>query len=64
MEGVEAFAKNGSQHNNLDNIYVELNNPPSELLQTVKELKDELRSVKIDNERILEMNQNATRQYA
>ena len=57
MEGVEASAKNGSQHNNLDNIYVELNNPPSELLQIVKELKDELQTVKIDNETILEMNQ-------
>ena len=55
MEGVEASAENGSQHNNPDNIYVELNNP--ELLQTVKELKDELQTIKIDNERILELNQ-------
>ena len=56
MEGVEASAENGSQHNNLENIYVELNNPPSELLQIVKELKDEVQIVKMDNERILEMN--------
>ena len=32
-----------------------MNNP--KLLQTVKDLKDELQTVKIDNERILEMNQ-------
>ena len=57
MEGVEASAEIGSHPNNLDNIYVELNNQPSELLQTVKELKDELHTVKIDNERILELNQ-------
>ena len=55
MEGVEASTENGSQHNNPDNIYVELNNP--ELLQIFKELKEELQTVKIDNERILEMNQ-------
>ena len=42
MEGVEASAENGSQHNNPDNIYVELNNLASKLLQTVKYLKDEL----------------------
>ena len=46
MEGVEASVENGSQHNNPDNIYVELNNPPSELLQTVKELKDALQTIK------------------
>ena len=57
MEGVEAFVENGSQHNNPDNIYVELNNPPTKLLQTVRELKDELQTVKNDNERILELNQ-------
>ena len=57
MEGVEASAENGSQHNNTYNIYVELNNPPSELLQPVKELKYEQQTVKIDNERILELNQ-------
>ena len=56
MECVEASAENGSQHNNLDNIYVELNNPPSELLQIVKELKDGLQTTKMDNERILELN--------
>ena len=57
MEGVEASVENGSQHNNPDNIYVELNNPPSELLQIVKELQEELQIVKIDNEIILELNQ-------
>ena len=57
MEGVETSAENGSQHNNPDNIYVELNNPPSELLQIVKELKDELQTLTIDNERIQELNQ-------
>ena len=57
MEGVEACAENGSQHNNLENIYVELNNPPSELLQTIKELKNDLQTVKMDNERIMELSQ-------
>ena len=57
MEGIKASAENGSQHNNPHNIYVELNNQPSELLQIVKELKDELNTVKVDNERILELNQ-------
>ena len=56
MKGVEASTKNGSQHNNPDNIYVELNNPPSELLQTVKELKDEVQTIKLDNEIILALN--------
>ena len=36
MEGADAYAEVGSHHNNPDNIYVELNNQPSELLQTVK----------------------------
>ena len=53
MEGVEASAENGSHHNNLDNIYVELNNQPSKLIQTIKDLKDELQNIKEDNERIL-----------
>ena len=57
MEGVESYPENGSHHNNLDNIYVELNNQPSELLQIVKELKDELQTVKVDNEIILELTQ-------
>ena len=57
MEGVEACAKNGSLNNNPYNIYVELNNPLSELLQTVKELEHELQTVKNDNEGILELNQ-------
>ena len=56
MEGVEASAENGSHHNNSDNIYVELNNQPSQLLKTMKELKDELQTVKVDNEIILELN--------
>ena len=57
MEGVEASAKNGSQYNNLDNNDVQMNNPPSELLQTVKEFKEKLQTVKVNNERILKMNQ-------
>ena len=55
MEGVEAFAENGSQHNNPDKFYVDLNIP--ELLHIVKELKEELQTIKIGNKRILEMNQ-------
>ena len=42
MEGVEASAEDGLHHNNPDNIYMELNNEPSKLLQTVKYLKAEL----------------------
>ena len=53
MEGVDASVEDGSHHNNLDNIYVELNNQPSELLRTVKELKTELQNVKEYNEIIL-----------
>ena len=53
MKGVEAYAKDGSRHNNLDNVYVELNNQTYELLLTVKDLKDEVQTVKEDNERIL-----------
>ena len=53
MEGIEAFAEDGSHPNNLDNIYVELNNQLSELLQTVKDLRVELQTVNEDNERIL-----------
>ena len=55
MENVEVSAENGSQHNNPHNFYVELNNP--ELLQIVRELKDELQTVKHDNKRILELNE-------
>ena len=55
MEGAETSAQNGSQHNNTDNFYVDMNNP--ELLHIVKELKQDLETVKVDNERILEMNQ-------
>ena len=53
MEGVEASAEDGSYHNNPDNIYVELNNQPYELLQTLKDIKFELQTVKEYNERIL-----------
>ena len=39
MENVEASAKNGPQHDNPDNFYVDLNNPElPELLQTIREL--------------------------
>ena len=64
MEGVEASVENGSQHSNPDNIYVELNNPPSDLLHIVKELKDELQTVKMDNERILKDELDVIRQNA
>ena len=57
IESAEASAENGSHHNNPNNIYVELNNPPFELLQIVKDLQDELQTVKIDSEIILELNQ-------
>ena len=53
MEGVEASTEDGSHHNNPYNIYVELNNQPSELFQTLKYLKAESHTVKEDNERIL-----------
>ena len=53
MERVEASTEDESHHNNPDNIYVELNNQPYELLQTLKDLKTELHTVKEDNERIL-----------
>ena len=46
MEGVEASAEDGSHHNNPDNIYVELNNQPSEMIQTIKYLRDELQTIK------------------
>ena len=60
MEGLEASAEDGSHHNNPDNIYVELNNQPSELLQTVKDLKAELWTVKEGNERILREHEELT----
>ena len=52
MEGVEASAEDRAHYNNPNNIYVELNNEPSELLQIVKDLRAELQTVKEDNERI------------
>ena len=48
MEGVEAFTENGSQHNNPGIFYVDLNN--LELIQIVKEWKDELHTTKLENE--------------
>ena len=56
MEGLEAFVEDGlhqNEQNNPDNLYVELNNKPSELLRIVKYLKNELHNVKEDNEIIL-----------
>ena len=38
-----------------DNFYVDLNNP--ELIQTIRELKDEIQIVKQDNQIILEPNE-------
>ena len=55
MEGAEASTKNGSQHKTTDNFYVDLNNP--ELIQQIKELKEEMQTIKLDNESILKMNQ-------
>ena len=46
MEGVEASIEDGSHHNKPDNIYVELNNQHSKLLQIVKDLKVELQTIK------------------
>ena len=37
MEGGGSYAKDGSHYNNLDNIYVELNTQPSELVKIVKD---------------------------
>ena len=45
MEGVEASVEDGShqnEQNNPDNLYVELNNQPFELLQTVRDFNVEL----------------------
>ena len=55
MENAEVSGENGPQHNNPDKFYVDLNN--LELLQTIRELKDELQTVKQDNQRILELNE-------
>ena len=43
MEGVEASAEDDAhqnEQNNPDNLYVELNDHSSELLRTIKDLKD------------------------
>ena len=53
MEGAEAYVEDGSHPNNPENIYVELNNQPSELLQSVKDLRVELQTEKEGNEQIL-----------
>ena len=56
IEGVEASTEDGSHHNeqnNPDNLYMELNDQPSEILWTIKDLKAGLQNVKEDNERIL-----------
>ena len=44
MENVEATAENGPQQDNPNNFYVDMNN--SQLIQTVRELKDELQTMK------------------
>ena len=43
MYNAEASGQNGPHHNNPDNFYVDLNN--MELLQTLRELKDEIQTV-------------------
>ena len=53
IEGVEASVEDGSHHNNLDNVYVEINNQPWELLQTVRYLRVELQTVTDNNEIII-----------
>ena len=55
MDNAEASAENGPQPNNTDTFYVDLNN--LELLQTIRELKDELQNVKQHNQIILELNE-------
>ena len=61
IEGVEAFAEDGSHHNNLDNVYVEINNPPWELLQIVRYLRVELQTVTGDNEIIIRSQEDLNR---
>ena len=58
MEGLEEYAKEESPYTEQDNIQREtiqedITTNSSELLQTVKELKSEMESVKKENERIL-----------
>ena len=55
MENAEASAENGPQRNKPEKIYVDLNN--LELLQIIRELKDELQNMKQDNQIILELNE-------
>ena len=55
MENAKASTENGSQHINPDNLYIDSNN--LELLQTLKDLKDEIQTVRQDNQRILELNE-------
>ena len=58
MERLEEYADEESPYNERDNLQKEpiqedITNNYSELLQTVKELKSEMESVKKENERIL-----------
>ena len=58
MEGLEEYADEGSPLNEQSNsrkehVKEEITNNSSELLQTVKELKIEMETVKKENERIL-----------
>ena len=58
MEGLEEYAKERSPFNEQNNFERELvkediTNNSSELLQTIKDLKTEMETVKKDNERIL-----------
>ena len=58
MEGLEEYAKEGSPLNEQSNsrkehVKEDITNNSSELLQTVKDLKTEMETVKKENERIL-----------
>ena len=55
MENVESSGENGSQPINPENLYIDLNNP--EILQTVRDLKNELQTMKQDKQIILELNE-------
>ena len=55
MDNAEASAENGPQHDNLENFYVDLNN--RKLLQILREFKDELQTLKQDNQIFLELNE-------
>ena len=58
MEGLEEYAEERSPLNELNNFEIELVkediiNNSFELLQTVKDLKNEMETIKKENERIL-----------